>query len=151
MHRIHERGRDGRASMNPRRVDAAVDLAYGVLIFVAVVLIAYVGVEEGLAFGFGVLVSYAIHVVWKMSRFDPEWMTQEVEQTVEKTVEETVEQTVEAEVGNVEQTVEEELEGVQKQVESVEERVERRPREDEIADMLDETADTDDETESEGR
>lgn len=137
--------------MNPRRVDAAVDLAYGILIFVAVVLIAYVGIEEGLAFGFGVLVSYAIHVVWKMSRFDPEWMTQEVEQTVEKTVEETVEQTVEQEIGSVEQTVEQELEGVQEQVESVEERVERRPNEDEIENLLDEKTDADDETESEGR
>ncbi|GAA0672661.1 hypothetical protein ACFQDG_16350 [Natronoarchaeum mannanilyticum] len=125
--------------MNPRRVDAAVDLAYGALIFVAVVLIAVEGARVGVAFGFGVLVSYAIHVVWKMSRFDPEWMTQEVEQTVEKTVEETVEQTVEEEIGSVEQTVEQELEGVQEQVESVEERVDRRPREDEIADLLDET------------
>jgi len=118
--------------MNPRRVDAAVDLAYGVLIFVAVVLIAYVGVEEGLAFGFGVLVSYAIHVVWKMSRFDPEWMSREVEQTVEETIEE--------EIGTV-----------QEQVESVEERVERRPREDEIEDMLEGTSDRDGEPRGERR
>jgi len=112
--------------MNPRRVDAAVDLSYGVLIFVAVVLIAAVGARVGVAFGFGVLVSYAIHVVWKMSRFDPEWMTQEVEQTVERTVEE---------------TVEEEIGTVQEQVESVEERVERRPREDEIEELLEESGD----------
>ena len=109
--------------MNPRRVDAAVDLAYGVLIFVAVVLIAYVGAEVGVAFGFGVLVSYGIHVVWKMARFDPEWMSREVEEAVERTIGE---------------TVEEEIHTIQDQVDSVERRIERRPREDEIAEMSDE-------------
>lgn len=110
--------------MNPRHVDAVIDLAYGVLIFVSIVLIVSVGTEIGLAFGFGVLVSYAIHVVWKMARFDPDWMTTAVEETVEETVKE--------QVGTV-----------QEQVETVEQRVERRPREDEVEKMIEETAEGD--------
>lgn len=109
--------------MNPRRVDAIVDLAYGVLIFVAVVLIVWVGTEVGLAFGFGVLVSYAIHVVWKMARFDPDWMTTAVEEVVEETVEETVKEQVDI---------------LQEQIETIEQRVERRPRADEVEKIIEE-------------
>ncbi|WP_226004028.1 hypothetical protein [Natrinema salinisoli] len=118
--------------MNPRYVDAAIDLAYGVLIFVSIVLIVYAGTEIGLAFGFGVLVSYALHVVWKMARFDPDWMTTAVEETVEETVEQTIEETVRKQV-----------EPVQEHVETVEQRVDRRPREDEIEELIEETADSD--------
>lgn len=114
--------------MNPRQIDAVIDLTYGGLIFVSIVLIVSVGTEIGLAFGFGVLVSYAIHVVWKMARFDPDWMTTRVEETVEETVQETVRQ----EVGTV-----------QEQVESVEQRVDRRPREDQVEEMIEETVEGD--------
>lgn len=110
--------------MNSRRIDAIIDLVYGVLIFVSVVLIVSVGTEVGLAFGLGVLVSYAAHVVWKMARFDPEWMTAAVEETVEETIEETVSEQVNA---------------VQQQIETVDERIDRRPREDEIEELLEET------------
>jgi len=103
--------------MNPNRVDFLVDLAYGVLILLAVVLILLLGTDVGVAFGIGALVSYVIHVVWKMARFDPEWMTQEVTEKVEETlteeVTESVEQTVSEEVEeateNVEQSVAEEV------------------------------------------
>lgn len=110
--------------MNPHHIDAAIDLTYGVLIFISIVLIVAVGTEIGLAFGFGVLVSYAIHVVWKMARFDPDWMTSTVEETVEDAVEETVRQQVGA---------------VQEQVEAVEQRVERRPRKTDVENMIEET------------
>ncbi|MFW6435867.1 MAG: hypothetical protein ACOCY1_05745, partial [Halovenus sp.] len=100
--------------MEPGRIDALIDLSYGVLIFVAVVLMAVVGQQTGIAFALGVLVSYALHVVWKMGRFDPEWMTQAVEETVETTVGETVEETVGEQVDeSVERSV---GEAVEKQV-----------------------------------
>lgn len=110
--------------MNPRRIDAIIDLAYGALIFVSVVLIVVEGTRVGLALGLGVLVSYALHVIWKMARFDPEWMTQEVEETVEEAVE---------------QSIGEQVDAVQRQIETVDERIDRRPREDEIEDLLEET------------
>jgi hypothetical protein len=93
--------------MKPGRVDALVDAAYGVMIIVAVVLMVAVGGTTGLAFGLGVLISYGIHVIWKMARFDPEWMTREVEETIERTVGKEVEEAVE---GTVEDTVEEAVE-----------------------------------------
>lgn len=121
--------------MNPRYVDAIIDLTYGALIFVSIGLIVSVGTRVGLAFGFGVLLSYAIHVVWKMARFDPDWMTSAVEETVEEAVEESVQE----QVG----TVQEQVGTVQEQVETVEERVERRPREDEVEEIVEETVETD--------
>lgn len=97
--------------MNAKRVDFAVDLAYGVAIFVAIGLVLVAGTNVGIAFGLGVLVSYVIHIAWKMARFDPEWMTQEVAERVEETVTEEVEKTVgdtvSKEVDNVAEQVEE--------------------------------------------
>lgn len=122
--------------MNSRQVDAVIDLLYGVLIFVSIVLIVTVGTEIGLAFGFGVLVSYAVHVVWKMARFDPDWMTKAVEDAVDQTVGETVEEAVG-------QSVEEQVGIVQEQLETVEQRVERRPREDEVEELIEETVEDD--------
>lgn len=129
----------GAEEMNPNRVDFVVDLAYGVAIFVAIGLVLVVGTQVGIAFGLGVLLSYVIHIGWKMARFDPDWMTQEVAQQVEETVStevqsavddsmsqevdevaEQVEQAVAAEVtekveqtvsDTVEETVREEVEG----------------------------------------
>jgi hypothetical protein len=109
--------------VNPNRVDSLVDLTYGLLIAVSVGLIVVAGNAIGLAFGFGVLVSYILHVVWKMARFDPNWMTTAVKETVEETVDEkvgeTVEKTVEETVGEtVEKTVDEKVgETVEKTVE----------------------------------
>ena len=80
--------------MRPVHVDAIVDLTYGVLILIAIVLIVVLDTQVGLAFGLGVFASYVVHVVWKMARFDPEWMTRTVQETVEDTVGETVEDTV---------------------------------------------------------
>jgi len=97
--------------MNPSRVDFLVDVAYGLLIFVAVVLFMLVGDRVGVAFAIGVLLSYLIHVVWKMARFDPDWMTREVVETVAETVDETVGKTVDKEVSEtVEKTVGETVE-----------------------------------------
>ena len=126
--------------MNPARADALVDLAYGGLIAVSIVLIATVNTNIGIAFGVGVFAAYVVHVVWKMSRFDPEWMTRTVEEAVEEqieatmgeTVEDTVEQTVEATMEEsveesmeetVERTVSDRLDEVQTRVESLDERV----------------------------
>ena len=123
--------------MNPNRVDSLVDLTYGLLIAVSVGLIVVAGNAIGLAFGFGVLVSYVLHVVWKMARFDPNWMTTAVKETVEETVNETVEQTVGE---TVEKTVEE----------TVGETVEKTLEEQRAATIVDggeEEATEDDETE----
>jgi len=114
--------------MNPNRVDFLVDLAYGLVILLSVAIILLVGTEVGVAFGIGTLVSYVIHVVWKMSRFDPEWMTREVTQSVEETITEEVSEEV---AENVEETITEEVseevaENVERTVtEEVTEKVER--------------------------
>lgn len=55
------------------------------LILAAVVLMVVVGTRVGVAFGIGVFLAYATHVVWKMARYDPEWMTREIAQQVEST------------------------------------------------------------------
>lgn len=80
--------------MNPSRVDFLVDLAYGVLLFLSIVLIVSVGTGIGVAFGLGALVSYIIHVGWKMARFDPSWMTEEVAENIEETITEEVTENV---------------------------------------------------------
>ncbi len=93
--------------MNPRQIDLVVDLVYGLLIFAAIVLFLIVGTQVGIAFAIGVLLSYIVHVVWKMSRFDPDWMTREVAETVEKTVADSVDKEV---ADSVEKTVGETVE-----------------------------------------
>ena len=71
--------------VSPARVDALTDLAYGALIILSIVLIATLPVfNVAIAFGIGVFASYVIHVVWKMARFDPDWMTREVADQVGK-------------------------------------------------------------------
>ena len=89
--------------MHPARVDSLVDLAYGVLILAAIVPMVVVTTRVGIAFGIGVFLAYATHVVWKMARYDPEWMTREVAQQVEEAVSKEV-------TGAVEDTVEETVE-----------------------------------------
>ena len=118
--------------MNPSRVDSIVDLTYGLLIAVSVALIVVAGNAVGLAFGFGVLTSYVLHVGWKMARFDPNWMTTAVKETVEETMDESVERAVEETMDeSVERAVEETMdESVERAVEetmdeSVDESVER--------------------------
>ncbi|EMA57781.1 hypothetical protein C469_14256, partial [Halorubrum lipolyticum DSM 21995] len=65
--------------VSPARVDAVTDIAYGALIALSIVLIATLDANNiGVAFGVGVFTSYVVHVVWKMARFDPDWMTREV-------------------------------------------------------------------------
>jgi hypothetical protein len=153
--------------VNPARADALVDLAYGGLIALSIVLIATVNTNVGVAFGVGVFTAYVVHVVWKMARFDPDWMTRTVRETVEETMEETVEDTVEATMeesveDSVEQTVEdtveesmgesmaetveqavgEQLDEVQAQVESLDERVDREGRPEEVGDASEEPEDS---------
>lgn len=119
--------------MDPNRVDSLVDLAYGALIFVSVVLMAAVGNTVGIAFGLGVLVSYGLHVVWKMARYDPEWMTSEVAETVEETLAEGVTEDV---AQTVEETVTEEVDEVKERIDEVNERVDRRPRTEEVEEAV---------------
>src|SRR6056297_1731168 len=97
--------------LNPARVDAAVDLAYGALILVAIALIATVEFGIGIAFAVGVFSAYVLHIVWKMARFDPDWMTRAVEDAVDEALDDSVEQAVEDSVDealddSVEQAVE---------------------------------------------
>ncbi|MFA9416115.1 hypothetical protein [Natrinema sp. HArc-T2] len=155
--------------LNPARVDAVIDLAYGALIILSIGLIATLDTTVGLAFGVGVFSSYVLHVVWKMARFDPDWMTKAVEETVEKqvedvqtqveeAVEQTVGETVEEQVEDVQtqveetveqtvgETIEEQVEDVQTQVEAVSDRVDRRPREDEVEEIIEESVEDESET-----
>lgn len=163
---VHEQTTDGTfpvgRPMKVSRVDFLVDLAYGGAIFVAIALIVVVGTDVGIAFGLGVLVSYLIHIGWKMARFDPDWMTTEVAEQVESTVSEEIEKTVgdtvSSEVGEVAERVEktvseevtEELEKtVSKQVgeevgeviEKIDEMNEGATRRDEEATLEEESAD----------
>jgi actin-like ATPase involved in cell morphogenesis len=80
--------------MNPNQVDFLVDIAYGVLLLAAIVLIAAGSTGIGIAFGLGALVSYVIHVAWKMARFDPDWMTKEVTENIEESLTEEVSESV---------------------------------------------------------
>jgi len=97
--------------MRPSRVDFVIDLAYGVLLFLAIVLILTVGTEVGVAFGLGALVSYVIHVAWKMARFDPDWMSREMAANIEQQVAEEVADSVEDQVAEeVSETVERAIE-----------------------------------------
>lgn len=148
----------GAEMLDPVRVDAAVDLAFGALIILAIVMIATLEFGIGIAFGFGVFSAYIVHVGWKMARFDPEWMTSVVQETVEETVGETVEEKMQATVEesvektveeSVEATVGEQIETVQEQVKSVEERVERRPREDQVEELIEDTIDEEQPTDEE--
>lgn len=147
--------------MNPSRVDFLTDIAYGGLIFLSVVLIVSAGTAVGVAFGFGVLVSYVIHVGWKMGRFDPEWMGEEVTESIEETltdevsenvsekvteemtegVEQRVAQEVTEEVTqNVEETLSEEIDTIIDKLEAVNERVDRRPRANEVEGQIGESS-----------
>ena len=152
--------------LNPARVDAVIDLAYGALIVLSIGLIVSLDTTVGIAFGIGVFSSYVLHVVWKMARFDPDWMTRAVEQTVgetvekqvedvqtqvEETVEQTVGETVEKQVEDVQTQVEETVEQtvektvgetVEEQVEAVNERTDRRPREDELEESVEDESET---------
>ena len=104
-------GRNSR-SLSPAAVYLGKALYYGVL-----------------AFGFGVLVAFVLHIVWKMARFDPDWMTSSVQETVEETVDRSVEETVEKTVEEqVQKTVDETVgETVEEKVgETVEEAVDRQ-------------------------
>lgn len=130
--------------LTPIRIDAIVDLAYGLLIVLSIVLIATLEFGIGLAFGLGVFSAYVVHVVWKMARFDPDWMTQQVEETVEESVSQTLEQQVshaqlqveEAVEAFVDETVEKQVMDVQERVEAVDDRISRRPREDEVEEII---------------
>lgn len=133
--------------LNPAHIDAIVDLAYGALIILAIVLIATFEFGIGISFGLGVFSAYIIHVVWKMARFDPDWMTQTVEEIVGETIEQKMEETVgETVEQSVEETVGEQIETVQAEVEAVDERVDRRPREEQIEELIEESAGDDSDT-----
>jgi len=84
--------------VNPSRIDSVVDLAYGGLILLSVVLIVTHGTAVGIAFGLGVLVASVVHVGWRMARFDPAWMTEAVTENIEETITEEVTETVGDEV-----------------------------------------------------
>ena len=121
-----------------------VDLTYGLLIAISVGLIVVAGNAIGLAFGFGVLLSYVIHVVWKMARFDPDWMTTAVKETVEETVDDLAEtvSTTEADVDairedvdSVEDDLSEDIDSLWDTVEEVEELAESAVDADDIADI----------------
>jgi len=130
--------------VNPNRVDFLVDLAYGVLLFLSIVLILTVGTVAGIMFGLGALISYVVHVVWKMSRFDPAWMTEEITENIEETLTEEVTENVEEQVTEeVAETLSAEIAAIIDQLEAVNERVDRRPHAAEIEDPVGGVADGD--------
>jgi len=148
--------------VSPARVDAAVDLAYGALILLAILLIATVEFGIGIAFGVGVFSAYVLHVVWKMARFDPDWMTEavedalddsvervmdeqvgdQVEDSMERAVDDTVEQVVdERVVQQVEETIGDQLDSVEARVEAVDERLEHAGTDSHVTGTSDEPGD----------
>lgn len=86
--------------MDGYRTDAFADIGYGILFLVAIGLMVVVGIRTGITFGLGVFLAYAIHVGWKMSRLDPQWMTAQVAEAVEETVAKKVTQDVTKSVEN---------------------------------------------------
>lgn len=142
--------------MTPHRVDFLIDVAYGLLIFVSILLIVVIQTSVGIAFGVGVLVSYIIHVAWKMARFDPEWMTEQIEETITQEVTETVGERVSKEVtrdveekvtqevrASVAETLSAEITPIAAELEEVNERIDRRPRADEIDEEVETMANED--------
>ncbi len=140
--------------MKANQIDFSVDLAYGILIFLAIVLILTVGTNIGIAFGLGALISYIIHVGWKMSRFNPEWMTQEMTEKVGETITEEVtksvgekvrqevtedveEKVAEKVTHDVEAALSSDIESIINQLQEVNERVEERPSRREIEEQFD--------------
>lgn len=104
------------------KIDIYVDLTYGVLIASGMVAMIFLNnYLAAVAYGFGVLLSYCVHIGWRMARFDPD-VAEQIEERVEETVEDTVQQTVEE---NVEETVEETVEkSVEESVDEMQEQVE---------------------------
>lgn len=109
--------------MDGYRTDAFADIGYGGLFVVAIGLMVVVGIQTGITFGLGAFLAYAIHVGWKMSRLDPQWMTTEAVEAVEEAVTEKVTQevseSVEKQVGEtVAESMDKEMSGtVMKSVE----------------------------------
>jgi len=137
--------------LNPSRVDAAIDLAYGGLILLAVALIATVEFGIGIAFAVGVFSAYVLHVVWKMARFDPDWMTSVVEDAVDDSMEQAVEDTMERAMDDsvaaavddrvatqVDETIGDQLDTVQAHVEAVDDRLDSATGEDRTSESTDE-------------
>lgn len=144
-------------TIKPNQIDFSVDLAYGLLLFLAIVLILTVDTMVGIAFGLGALVAYIIHVGWKMSRFDPEWMTREVTEKVgesitqevtesvgekvsEEVAEDVEEKVTEKVTHDVEAALSGEITDIIAQLEKVNERIEKRPSRAELDEVAEEAA-----------
>lgn len=77
------------------KIDMYVDLTYGILLLVGIAAMIFLQhYLSAVTFGLGILIGYAVHIGWRMARFDPEAKTT-FEENVEQTVEETVENAVE--------------------------------------------------------
>jgi len=75
----------------PGPVDVYVDLTYGVLLCLGVgSQVLYGSSTAALAFTVGLTLGYAVHVGWRMSRFDPDDVGDVVEETVEDVVDDEV-------------------------------------------------------------
>lgn len=79
---------------DPRTVDIAADACYGVLFMSGISVLLFGPTMTGFGFVVGAMLAYAVHVAWKMARFDPEWMTtsDEIESEIEDKVEDEVDQ-----------------------------------------------------------
>lgn len=96
--------------VNLDTVDFYVDVTYGVLLFIGIMsMLLFTSNIAAVTFGVGVLLGYAVHIAWRMARFDPD---------AERVIEDTIEDTVESKVDEIEDTVEQTVE------ETVEEHVE---------------------------
>lgn len=105
-------------------VDKYVDLTYGILLFTG--MASMIGLSERLpavTFGVGIMLGYAVHVGWRIARFDPR-VTSKVEEVGEAIgeIDDKVE-SVESKVDSVDK-VEETVDKVESTVDSVEETVE---------------------------
>lgn len=107
------------------KVDMYVDLTYGALLLIGSGSIVFFNSNlPAVTFGVGVLLSYAVHVGFRMARFDPETETR---------IEETVGDVVEDGVSDIEETVEDRVSDLEESVDSVNEAVDAV--EDDISDI----------------
>lgn len=111
--------------INTDVVDMYVDLSYGVLLIIGIsTMILMNEYLVAVAFGTGIMLGYAVHVGWRMARFDPEAASR-IEQAVDEKVEAHVDDMREDVEKTVEDTVEEEVGQAQEEIEdAVEEAVE---------------------------
>lgn len=66
--------------MKPHAIDLLTDVMYGMLLVVSLLFLYYGNPVMGGAFGTGALLSWGLHLFWKMARYDPNWMKKAIKE-----------------------------------------------------------------------